>query len=333
MAILKWLAIGSAGLVAAVGLTFVAGALLSLDWSRAHAEATRQLPSFDGFKGRALVRLRAGAKEWRARIAGTEGPGVILLHGFPVTSAMYDPLLDAVEAAGYRAIAFDQRGYSPGARPAGAGAYTVPQLVADVLEVADLVGFDRFHLVGHDWGAVVGWGVTLEAPSRVRSWTALSIPHPAAFAKALETDPDQQRRSRYFGLFTTPWLPELLLSFGGQWLLRERLYAPMPRDAREEYLRMLAEPGALTAALSWYRAMSLRGEGRAELERVVERPTLFVWGSRDPAVARAGVEGQRAYLGGPYREIELDTDHWLLEQEPDRVVEAILAHWEQHPEG
>ena len=86
-----------------------------------------------------------------------KGPGLFLLHGFPVTSAMWEPLIAPAAAAGYRVIAFDQRGYSPGARPAGVDAYRVDRTLEDVLAVADAAGFERFHLVGHDWGCVVGW--------------------------------------------------------------------------------------------------------------------------------------------------------------------------------
>ena len=99
---------------------------------------------------------------------GTGDP-VILLHGFPETSAMWTPLIEAAASDGFRVVAFDQRGYSPGARPDDVAAYAVPALVDDVLAVADALGFQRFHLVGHDWGCVVGWSVASLHPDRVTS--------------------------------------------------------------------------------------------------------------------------------------------------------------------
>lgn len=322
---LRRIALAVALACVALAAIAVASALLSLDWKRRHTSESAALPVFSGFGGPSLVRIPARGMEFRARVAGERGPGAILLHGFPVTSAMYEPLLRAAAAAGYRAVAFDQRGYSPGARPAGTQSYVASELVADVLAVADAVGFERFHLVGHDWGAVVGWGLAARSPERVRTWTALSIPHPTAFSEALRSDPDQQRRSRYFALLTTPWLPEILLRLNGLALLR-RAYAPMSPAQRAEYLRVFAEPGALRAALAWYRAIARSQAEAADLPQITP-PTLFIWGNRDPAVGRFAVRRQRDFITGPYREVELDAEHWLLEPHAERIVDEVLAHW------
>jgi pimeloyl-ACP methyl ester carboxylesterase len=261
---LKWIVAIAAVLIVVVVLVAVGGSLLSLDWERAHATATHALPVFRGFGSDEVVRIPARGMEFRARIAGAKGDGVILLHGFPVTSAMWEPLLAAAADAGYRAVAFDQRGYSPDARPEGAASYAAPELIDDVMAVADAVGFERFHLVGHDWGSAVGWGVVLRHPERVLTWSSLSIPHPAAFLGALQDDPDQQRRSAYFRLFSTPWVPEIMFTFNGLAGLRAGVYDQMSPAQREEYLRVFAEPGALTAALNWYRAIPLSRASAAD---------------------------------------------------------------------
>ncbi|HZR81883.1 MAG TPA: alpha/beta fold hydrolase [Candidatus Binatia bacterium] len=324
----KWIVAGLVAVIVLLVVIAVTGSLLSLDWQRSHSAATRALPVFTGFGdgAPALVRIPARGMEFRARIAGSRGPGVILLHGFPVTSAMWDPLLPAA-ADGYRIVAFDQRGYSPGARPEGAAAYAAPELVADVLAVADAVGFERFHLVGHDWGSVAGWGLVLRAPERVLSWSALSIPHPTAFLSALADDPDQKQRSGYFRFFGTPWLPELFFTWNGLAVMRSGIYAPMTPAQREEYLQVFAEPGALTAALDWYRAIGLSRQSAGDVSPLVTVPTLFLWGTRDPAVSRSPVEAQRAYMKGPFREVELDADHWVMEEQGPRAIEEIRAHW------
>ncbi len=255
-----------------------------------------------------------------------DGDGVILLHGFPESSIMWMPLIEALARAGYRVVAIDQRGYSPGARPSEVEDYEATVLVADVIAVADTVGFDEFHLAGHDWGSAVGWATVFDHAERVRSWTGMAIPHPGAFMDAVRNDPDQQQRSRYFSILQKPILAEFLLTYGGQTQLRQ-LLAGLPEETRNEYLGILAEPGALTAALNWYRAMDA-GLAAADgaLETVVQTPTLFVWGNRDVFVARASVEGQRPYLIGPYREIELDAGHSLLLEEPEQVISSILSH-------
>ena len=310
-------------------VVLVASSLSSYDWRKSFASESLALPKL-GQARSGIVRIVAGGNEVRARVVDLDltGAPVLMLHGFPETSAMWTPLLDACRATGRPAVAFDQRGYSVLARPGDRDRYAIDLLVGDVLAVADALGWKRFHLVGHDWGAAVGWATTLAASDRVISWTALSIPHPAAFVSALQNDPDQQRRSRYFLLFRTPWLPELLFSFNRFALLRE-MYAPMPAAERDEYLRVFAEPGALTAALNWYRAMDTGAASRAPLGTSfdVHRPVLFIWGNRDVAVSRAAVEGQRAFMKGPFREFELDASHWLMEEAPDQVTPRVLEHF------
>src|SRR5947208_11715275 len=117
-----------------------------------------------------VVEVPVGSMTFRTRAAGPDdGELVLLLHGFPQSSAEWNAQLDALAAAGYRAIAPDQRGYSPGARPDGVESYTVEHLVADALGIADHFGGRRFHLVGHDWGAIVAWFTAIEHPSRLKS--------------------------------------------------------------------------------------------------------------------------------------------------------------------
>ena len=99
--------------------------------------------------------------------------------------------------AGLRTLALDQRGYSPGARPAGVAAYAIGELVGDALGVLDVLGLSAVHVVGHDWGAVVGWHLAARHPDRVRTLTAVSVPHPAAHAAALRSDPEQRELSAY----------------------------------------------------------------------------------------------------------------------------------------
>lgn len=313
-------------------IALVAGALLSLDFRRGHARATAALPTLDDAPSAAdgLYRIRASGMEFRARIAnlGGTGDGVILLHGFPQTSASWQALVAALADQGCRVVAFDQRGYSPGARPAGLGAYALDRLVDDVIAVADAVGFRRFHLAGHDWGSAVGWSVLIAHPGRVLSWAGLSIAHPAAFGDALKGDVDQRRRSRYIQFFRWPILPELVLAFNRNLLMRHEMFRHMPAGHVAEYQAMLAEPGALTAVLNWYRAMVTR---QSPWPRdPVDRPVLFIWGNRDPAAGRRAVELQRAYVRGYYRYVELDAGHWLLERQLETVRQEISAHIAAH---
>ncbi len=313
--------------VAAIALHFSARAALDHDYT--YSAATQRLPLFAHGSPDGVVRIASGGMEFRARIAGfrqnPEAPLVLLLHGFPTTSAMYADLIPQLAAAGYRVVAPDQRGYSPGARPDGSAAYRADLLAADMFELATTLGAQRFHLVGHDWGAVIGWQMVLSDPSRITSWSALSIPHPAAFTEALRNDPEQRRSSSYFLVFATPWLAESLFAMSDMAALRAML-APMSESQMAEYLAMLREPGALTAAFNWYRANISTGSAEADTGGAVTTPTLFVWGGSDPAVARYGVDAQRRFMQGPFEEVEVDAGHWLLREQPVATSDAIIGH-------
>jgi pimeloyl-ACP methyl ester carboxylesterase len=328
VSIIKWSSISVVVLILATVLLFTIGSQVSLDRDYQHTESTKTLPEFSP-RSNGLVRISANGHEFRARVAGfdgsTEKPAVILLHGFPVTSAMWNALMTPLTDAGFRVVAFDQRGYSPGARPEELSEYQVSKLTADVVAVADATGLEKFHLIGHDWGAGVGWSTVMQHPGRIVSWTALSIAHPAAFGAALQNDPDQQSKSSYFLLFQTPWLPETLFTFNSLSAL-DMMYSTMSSEQIDEYHSVFAEPGALTGALNWYRAMTLGQDGSDDVSMKVSTPTLFIWGNHDEAVGRVAIEMQTEYITGPYSEIELDAGHWLLTDSPREVVESVVRH-------
>ena len=114
-----------------------------------------------------------------------DGPVVVALHGFPQTSGSWSAVTPLLTDAGYRVLAPDQRGYSPRARPTAVDDYTMDHLCADVLALADAAGADRFHVLGHDWGAAVAWALAADRPDRLASLTAVSVPHPAALVRSM----------------------------------------------------------------------------------------------------------------------------------------------------
>jgi pimeloyl-ACP methyl ester carboxylesterase len=211
----------------------------------------------------------------------------------------------------------DQRGCSPGARPAAVQDYRMAALVADAVAVLDAVGADRAHVVGHDWGAAVAWQLSGRHPDRVRTLTAVSVPHPAAFVAGLRSDPDQRARSRYMKDWQDPSTEAALLGGGLAAVLRG---SP---DA-EHHLRALAEPGALTAALAWYRAQSA-----ADLDGLgpITAPTLHVWSDADPALGPVATAATAGQVAGPYRlEVLEGVGHWVPETAADRLASLLLGH-------
>lgn len=267
-------------------------------------------------------RVPVGDLEFDVDIGGpSDGVPVVLLHGFPETKAAWRPLTTNLTGAGLRVIAPNQRGYSPGARPSSADDYDIEHLVSDVVGLLDALDVSDVHLVGHDWGAVVAWFVAVEHPDRVRTLTAASIPHPGAFNWALRHDEDQQRRSAYFRLFRKEGAAERVLLAGNSRRLRAMFGDGIDSALVDEHVRLLSEPGALTAALSWYRTMSAEFASLAP----VGVPTTYVWGSDDMAVGRAAAERCGQYVSGPYRFIELaGANHWIPEEATIELADAIL---------
>lgn len=290
-----------------------------------HAAMTEALPLFDGSED-GLVRIRANNMTFRARVAGSgnrDGEGVILLHGFPETSIMWEPLLEALQKAGYRAIAFDQRGYSPGARPRLENDYTKGKLANDVLAVADAAGFEKFHVIGHDFGGAIAWTLADRYPERVLSLTSLAMPHPLALSEALSNPSPQWPASSYVLFYRLPVLPELAMSFDQAALLTRWKWSRHPKDQVAEYRRVFGEPGAIHAALDWYRAFEFRSLDPAGK---VRPPTLFLWGEEDGAFSRASAVATANYMDGPYRLRTLNAGHNLMLDAPNIVVPEVLEH-------
>jgi pimeloyl-ACP methyl ester carboxylesterase len=328
--IFKWLLLAVILLLAGAALLLQWGASRALDHGFLHSASVAALPEYRPGATDGEYRIRANGQEFRTRLANLDSADadrelVILLHGFPQTSAMWENLIPPLLEQDFAVLAFDQRGYSPGARPHSVSEYSIALLAEDVLAMADAVGASEFHLVGHDWGAVVGWTTVINHPERTRSWTALSIAHPAAFAEAARNDPDQRSKSSYFLLFAAPWLPDTLFAYDDFHLLKT-MYTAMSDTQRAEYLRVLAEPGALRAAFNWYRAAVQNRNDEPEIDTTVTTPTLFIWGRNDPAAGRVAVEATADYMKGPYQKLELEAGHWLMEEATGKVVSATLDH-------
>ena len=254
-----------------------------------------------------------------------DGDGIILLHGFPETSASWSAVVPGLAAAGLRVLAPDQRGYSPGARPHGRRAYVLSELVADVTALADRAGIERFHVVGHDWGGAVAWALAATRPERLRTLTVLSTPHPEAMLRAMVTG-TQGLHSWYMAMFQIPRLPErLMLARDGRLFRRSMSRAGLPAPAIETYYRHMRQPGALTAALNWYRALPLSAGDRQRAAVTV--PTLYVWSTDDIALGRKAAELTGRYVSAPYRFEVLDgVSHWIPEEAPGEVVRLALEH-------
>lgn len=249
------------------------------------------------------------------------GPPVLLLHGFPETRHMWRDQSRALAAAGFRAVAPDQRGYSAGARPREVEAYACDRLTSDALALMEACGAKRFHLVGHDWGGQLAWLIAARNPSRVATLTMLSRPHPAAFARAMAEDPEQANRSRHHKAFREAEAVGRLRQDNFKILragMEREGVAPENLDA---YFRTLGEPGALEAAVNWYRANDIAlGEVPA-----VSVPTLYIWGTADGSVGRFAAKLTEQFVNGPYRFVEIEGGgHFIVDQFPERIAQLLI---------
>ena len=280
-----------------------------------------------------MDQVTVGDLTFDVRTAGPEdGEVVILLHGFPQTSHEWRHQLRALGEAGFRAIAPDQRGYSPGARPPAIEDYTVPLLVQDVIGIADAVGADRFHIVGHDWGAAIAWGLAIGAADRVITANPVSVPHPDAFARVLG-DPNscQVAASSYSALFVPPNSEDGFLANDSAQL--RAIYAGSDGDSIDEYVRVLGSKPALGSALNWYRANIADGALPGSGAGSVTVPTMFTWSDGDTALCIDGALLTEEYVDAPYRfEVLEGVSHWIPDLAPERMTALLLEHITEYSE-
>ena len=268
-----------------------------------------------------------------ADVAGPDdGPLVLLLHGFPQSRYTWRDVVPALAASGFQAVAPDQRGYTPGVRPGAVEAYSTDRLVADVLDLADTLDAEQFHLVGHDWGGQVAWLTAARHPDRLRSLTVLSRPHPAAFARSFALDPGQADRSKHHRAMTAEltdrWWAD---DFAALRTIFDHAGVPA-RDA-DAYVATFAERAALDAAMNWYRAAAAAGNGlRATDTPDVAVPVLYLWGTADQSVGRRAAELTAEHVTGPYRFVEIDgAGHFLTDDQGAPTVQAeLVAHVSRH---
>ncbi|MDP4015408.1 MAG: alpha/beta hydrolase [Candidatus Nanopelagicales bacterium] len=253
-----------------------------------------------------------------------DGIPVVLLHGFPQDSTAWDAVVPQLHEVGFRTLAPNQRGYSPRARPSSVASYRTRETAEDVIALLDAAKVEKAHVVGHNWGGAVAWAVASEWPDRVLTLTSVSTPHPAAMRSVMLSS-TQAFKSWYMGLFQIPRVSEFLFSPGGPaW---QAVTSGLPTHQAHHYSQRMESPGALSAALNWYRVLPREILIPSMKVGEILAPTLFVWGDQDPSFGRAATEKTAEFVTGKYLFTILPgVGHWVPETAPELLAQAVLAH-------
>jgi pimeloyl-ACP methyl ester carboxylesterase len=280
-----------------------------------------------------------------------DDPLVLLLHGFPEFWYAWRHQLPALAEAGYHVIAPDLRGYNTSEKPPGVGAYRLTRLVDDVIslieeftERAGSEGSDEAQLpllVGHDWGGAIAWEVAIRHPEAIERLAILNAPHPERFQRELGSA-SQLRKSWYMFFFQLPGVPERAIRAGNyrvlDRLLREDPVDPDAFDSVdiERYTEALSKPGALTAAINYYRALARENpigtlrralvgrSGRPPAYRRVQVPTLLIWGEQDSALSVSLTEGLDGWVENLRVERLPEASHWVQADAPEIVNDLLV---------
>ena len=274
------------------------------------------------------VSFQNGEVSLHAVAAGPhDGPVVVLLHGFPEFWYGWHHQIEPLAAAGFRVIAPDQRGYNLSSKPSGIAAYALPELISDVIAIADQLGQEKISLAGHDWGAAVAWSAALLHPQRIARLAVLNVPHPSVMRKFLSTRPRQILRSWYMFFFQLPRLPEAFFSafnfrIGSQALLRSSLLGTFSAEDLAQYRAAWSQPGVLTGMINWYRAL-FRTPVKFQ-DKTVRVPTRILWGECDAFLLAEMARESLRYCTNAELFTFANATHWLQHEEPARVSELLI---------
>lgn len=274
-----------------------------------------------------ITKIKLGDLTFDCRVAGDpKGELIMFLHGFPETSYMWRGLMEHFASLGYYCVAPNMRGCSKGACPKGKEHYSFNYLVDDVLGLFKYFSKSKFHLIGHDWGAAIGWQFAHDHPEFVMSFTALSFPHNQAFKEAIVSNKDQQKRAFYSKLFALPFFPEFAMTAFNYSILK-RIWANSAPEELEDYLRVYQNTECLSSFLNYYRVKNsiYKTNGPWKALGNIHTPTLFVWGNKDSFIGKCSASESHKYMKNDYTYLELDANHWLMQTNFLEVKNAVEA--------
>ena len=245
------------------------------------------------------------------------GPAVLLLHGFPDDRLLWRYQVEPLAKAGFRVVAPDLRGFGDAPRPQDPKDYGLAIVSEDVLGILDALNIRQVQLVAHDWGAAVGWRLAAEHPDRVTRYAALSVGAPGGPMPI-----EQREKSWYMAFFRQTGTAEAQLMDNNWQLFRE-----WTRNVKEtdRWIANLSRPGALTAALNWYRAANAPPAAGAAPPQVT-MPVLGIWSDGDAYLTEIRMKTSGERIKGPFKYERIsNASHWLMLDQPDALNKLLLS--------
>jgi pimeloyl-ACP methyl ester carboxylesterase len=271
--------------------------------------------------------VRANGLDFEIFEAGEGDRFALLLHGFPEHAISWRAQIPVLVAAGFRVWAVNQRGYGDTSMPP-AGHYSLDDLTGDVAALIDASGAHAVTLIAHDWGALVAWTFAIRRVRPLERLIILNVPHPLCFRVALKQW-RQRRKSWYTLFFQIPALPDWLLSRQNgrpvAALLRDTAVnrAAFPRETLAVYAANAARAGGMSAMLAWYREAGRDLARAKDLSRVIDVPTLIIWGERDVALDVMCLVGTDRFVPDLRIERLPQASHWVQQDAPETVNRLI----------
>ena len=254
-----------------------------------------------------------------------EAPPVFLLHGFPEAWFGWEAQIKPLVEAGYRIIVPDQRGYNLSDKPEGVENYQMNILVADILGLADTLGYEKFHLAGHDFGALVSWHIAMQAAQRVKRLAIANVPHPTVMSRYIRTHPAQMLKSWYVMFFQLPVLPERFVQLNNWRMFISAMPPDFSEETRNRYRDAWAQPNAMTSMINWYRAL-LKGRDKPAVSARIQIPTLILWGKQDSYLSYEMAPLSLDFCEQGKLITFEDATHWVLYDQAQAVSQHLVDH-------
>ncbi|KAJ1349112.1 hypothetical protein KIN20_004563 [Parelaphostrongylus tenuis] len=256
-------------------------------------------------------------------------PLLLMIHGFPEFWYSWRFQLKHFSDR-YRCVAVDQRGYNLSEKPKDVEAYAIHFLVNDIKELVEQLGYQKFFLMGHDWGAVVAWRFALTYPELVQKLIILNVPHPSVLPMLMTTSAEQRRKSWYVFMFQTPVVPELLIKSRDF-----HMFDVMMRGKKagirhsenftdedlEAWKHVFSQPDALSGPVNYYR--NIARARTVQGDPICKPPTIIIWGEDDEFLTREAATASLQFCQNVQLKFIEGASHWVMQDVPSRVNQLV----------